>query len=64
MIKFGKMKVKQEVWKVALKAEKRMIKKYGKKELGPWDDFEWGMINGKLSTLNWLLGGEWDMLDT
>ena len=28
------------------------------------NDFEWGKINGKLSTLRWLLGEEWDMLDT
>jgi len=27
-------------------------------------DFEWGMINGKLSAIRWMLGEEWDMLDT
>ncbi len=32
--------------------------------LGPWSQFEWGMINGKLSALRWALGDEWDMLDT
>ena len=38
-------------------------KKYGKKSLYV-DDFGWGMFNGKLSALRWVLGDEWDMLDT
>jgi Restriction endonuclease len=38
-------------------------KKYGKKNLIV-DDFGWGMFNGKLSALRWVLGEEWDMLDT
>jgi hypothetical protein len=56
--------VQRDVWEGALKAAKRVERRYGKKNLGPWDDFEWGMINGKLSALRWALGDEWDMLDT
>jgi hypothetical protein len=28
------------------------------------DAFEWGMINGKLSALRWVLGEDWDELYT
>jgi len=52
------------VWKGAELAAKRVEEKYGLDELGPWDDFEWGMLNGKLSAIRWMLGDEWDMLDT
>lgn len=56
--------VQRDVLKGALKAARSVEGRYGKKNLGPWDDFEWGMINGKLSALRWILGDEWDMLDT
>ena len=56
--------IQRNVWKGALKAAARVERRYGKKNLGPWSDFEWGMINGKLSALRWMLGDEWDMLDT
>jgi hypothetical protein len=49
---------------LAIKAARRVEKRRGIDNLGPWDDFEWGMINGKLSALRWVLGDEWDMLDT
>jgi hypothetical protein len=56
--------IQRDVLKMAKKAAGRVEKKYGRENLGPWDDFEWRMINGKLSALRWVLGDEWDMLDT
>lgn len=64
MIKIGKATVSDEVWKSAQKASRKIEKRYGKANLGPYSDFDWGMINGKLSALRWVLGDEWDMLDT
>lgn len=52
------------VWAAALAAANKTENEVGIENLGPWDDFEWGMINGKLSALRWVLGDDWDMLDT
>lgn len=35
----------------------------GQDLLGPYSDFDLGMLNGKLSALRWVLGSEWDFLD-
>lgn len=55
--------VGRKIWEGALKAAERVEAKYPN-ELGPWDVFEGGMINLKLSALRWVFGDEWDMLDT
>lgn len=52
------------VWERAQRAAAKTLRKYGKENFGPWNDFEWGMVNGKLSAIRWMLGDEWDMLDT
>jgi hypothetical protein len=52
------------VWAGALAAAKRTEDEVGLENLGPWTDFEWGMLNGKLSALRWVTGSEWDFLDT
>ncbi len=57
-------KVDSEIWKTAKKNADKIIKKYGENDVGPYSDFEWGMLNGKLSAIRWVLGDDWDMLDT
>jgi integrase len=53
-----------------LTARAKMEAKYGRKELwkpigrGHDKAWEYGYINGKLSALRWVLGSEWDFLDT
>ena len=53
-----------EIWKGALKAARATERRLGKENVGPWSDFEWGMLNGKLSALRWMLGEDWDELYT
>ena len=52
-----------EIWDGMIAAMKSAEQQYPD-ELGPWTDFEWGMLTGKLSAVRWMLGDAWDMLDT
>jgi len=65
-IEDGAETITPEIKKVMLASMRRAEAKYGKKKLRSYykDTFEWGMLNGKLSALRWVLGDEWDMLDT
>jgi hypothetical protein len=62
--KYDPRLIRRDIWDGARKAADRVEQTYEIENLGPWDDFEWGMLSGKLSALRWVLGDDWDMLDT
>ncbi|MCJ7933324.1 MAG: PIN domain-containing protein [Chryseobacterium sp.] len=61
-IKTSQTTIVDDIWEGALKSAKKVEEKFSDDELY-FDDFEWGMINGKLSALRWITGDEWDNLD-
>jgi hypothetical protein len=60
----GKSDDAAEHRRVAREGRERVEKTYAVDDLGPFDPFDAGMLNGKLSALRWVLGSEWDFLDT
>jgi len=56
--------ISRDIWEGALRSALKVEKQFGNKNLGPWSDFEWEMINGKLSALRLFLGEDWDELYT
>lgn len=63
-VEAGNVTISLDIWRGALESAKAVEERYAAGHLGPWTDYEWGMINGKLSALRWVLGDDWDMLDT
>jgi hypothetical protein len=64
-LKEGAEPIDPKIKKGVFAAMRAVEKKYGKKKLRNYyrNDFEWGMLNGKLSALRWVMGDVWDMLD-
>jgi hypothetical protein len=56
-------KLPEDIYRGALEAAERIRER--RPDIRPVEsDYEWGMWNGKLSALRWVLGERWDFLDT
>jgi hypothetical protein len=62
-IKNSQKTIVKDIWEGALESARKVEETYGIENL-QFSDYEWGMINGKLSALRWVIGDEWDNLDT
>jgi len=56
----------KDIIKGAMRAQRDAERRFGKKSLmdNMKTDWDWGFVSGKLSAIRWVLGDEWDMLDT
>jgi hypothetical protein len=64
MRRAGLVQIEPETWDDAEKVCSTIEYKYPTGDLYPRSEFEWGMLNGKLSALRWVLGANWDELET
>lgn len=55
-----------EIWEKAQAAARRIEGQYGAELLRKETEtqFDWGMLSGKISAIRWVLGAEWDLLDS
>jgi hypothetical protein len=56
----------EDIIKGMLRGKRDAEKRFGKKSLmdNMKTDWDWGFVSGKLSAIRWVLGEEWDFLDT
>jgi len=55
-----------DIIKGMLRGKRDAERRFGKKSLmaNMASDWDWGFVSGKLSAIRWVLGDDWDMLDT
>jgi hypothetical protein len=63
-IKAGKEAITPRALSGCRAAMKRVREQYGRDVGRGMDDWDWGYVNGKFAALRWVLGYEWDCLDT
>jgi hypothetical protein len=56
----------ENIIKGMLKAKREAERRFGRKSLmsNVASEWDWGFVSGKLSAVRWVLGEDWDMLDT
>lgn len=55
-----------EIWNTARAAARRIKEQHGLELLRKDTEtqFDWGMLSGKVSAIRWVLGEDWDFLDS
>jgi hypothetical protein len=56
----------EDIIKGMLRGKREAEKRFGKKSLldNMKTDWDWGFLSGKVSAIRWVLGDDWDMLDS
>jgi hypothetical protein len=54
----------QAIMASMLSRMRNLEQRYGRETLIPRDDFGWGVTCGRLAALRWVLGSDWDDMDT
>jgi hypothetical protein len=63
---YRKQGVPEEIIEGMLKSREKAEERYGKQSLmeNMKSDWDWGYLSGKVAAIRWVLGLEWDVLDT
>lgn len=56
----------EEIIRGAVRGQRDAERRFGKKSLmeNVKSDWDWGFLSGKVSAIRWVLGDDWDMLDS
>ena len=51
--------ITKDTWASIKKSAQKIEKKYGRENLGPYEEFDWGEMNGRFFTIMWFYGEDY-----